>query len=218
MLVLTCSVWGNSLAYLNANGTGGASSPQTLHDGLIPSNKEFAIFSGKKCAGDACGYARAKDVAYQGFGGGNKVFLFRFMMPHDGQKGFNADMPALWALNARIPLTAQYNGCSCWDTGCGEVDIFEVLASGDDKCKSTFHLANGAGSSDYFKRPTDNFVKVAVVFHEKSSAVSIKQLPDSVDFATGLSDKTVMSWLKQSKDAQPGAPHQLLSSLFQISK
>lgn len=205
------TTWGSSLAYLNAEGDGGASSPQILSNTQIPSNKEFAIFSGEKCD-ESCGFARAKDVAYKGFAGANKVFLFHFKMPLDGDRGFNGDMPALWLLNARIPRTAQYNACSCWNTGCGEVDIYEVLASGDTKCKSTFHLANGAGSSDYFDRPVDQYIKVAAVFHEETATVSIKKLSDNVDFARGLDDATVLRWV-----SQPSDPKNLkLSSLFQL--
>ncbi|KAG6231039.1 hypothetical protein E4U34_006579 [Claviceps purpurea] len=205
------TTWGASLSYLNANGDGGASSPQILSDTLIPSNKEFAIFSAEKCDG-SCGFTRAKDVAYKGFGGANKVFLFHFKMPLDGDRSFNGDMPALWALNGRIPRTAQYNACSCWQTGCGEADIYEVLTSGDTKCKSTFHLANGAGSSDYFDRPVDKYIKVAAVFHEKTASVSIKKLSDDVDFSKGLDDATVMKWLSQPKEGTA----RKMSSLFQL--
>lgn len=134
-------------------------------------------------------------------------------MPLDGNRGFNGDMPAIWALNARIPRTAQYNSCSCWETGCGEVDMFEVLSSGDTKAKSTFHLANGAGSSDYFDRPVDKFVKAAVVFDEDSASVSIKMLPDNVDFSEGLSDATIQRWVRGDKISHPG----LISSLFQVA-
>ncbi|KAG5983820.1 hypothetical protein E4U55_007053 [Claviceps digitariae] len=205
------TTWGSSLSYLNAKGDGGASSPQILSKTEIPSNKEFAIFSAEKCDA-SCGYARAKDIAYKGFGGANKVFLFHFKMPLDGVRTFNGDMPAIWALNARIPRTAQYNACSCWGSGCGEADIYEVLASGDTKCKSTFHLANGAGSSDYFDRPVDQYIKVAAVFHEETASVSIKKLDDDVDFSKGLDDATVMSWLSQPKDRKALK----FSSLFQL--
>ena len=131
------------------------------------------------------------------------------MMPYDGNRGFNGDMPALWLLNGRIPRAQQYGACSCWATGCGEVDIFEVLASGDDKCKSTFHLNSGGGSSDYFARPTSSFVKVAVVFDEASASVSIKQLDDDTDFAEGLTDEVVQGWVNAGGEG--------LSSLFQMS-
>ncbi|KAL6919682.1 hypothetical protein ACHAPO_004104 [Fusarium lateritium] len=203
------NTWGNSLSYLNAKGTGGSSSPKVLKHIYIPSNKEFSIWSAEKCD-ESCGYSRAQDVAYKGFSGSNKIFLFQFKMPFDGNNGFNGDMPALWALNGRIPRTGQYSECSCWKTGCGEVDIYEVLASGDDKCKSTFHMNNGAGSSDYFKRPADKYIKVAVVFCERTSSVAIKQLPDSFDFGSSLSDETVQSWVKEMSSPKKG------SSLFQL--
>ncbi|KAG5663778.1 hypothetical protein KAF25_006363 [Fusarium avenaceum] len=204
------NTWGNSLSYLNANGNGGSSSPKVLKDVFIPSNKEFAIFSSEKCD-KSCGYSRVPNIAHKGFSGSNKIFLFHFKMPHDGQGGFNGDMPALWALNGRIPRTMQYGDCSCWKTGCGEVDIYEVLATGDTKCKSTFHMNNGAGSSDYFDRPVDKYIKVAVVFCERTSSVAIKQLPDSFDFGSALSDETVRSWIKGSSSSKKG------SSLFQMS-
>ncbi|KFG77988.1 hypothetical protein MANI_004584 [Metarhizium anisopliae] len=217
------TVWGLSLSYLNSTGTGGASSPEILENILIPSNTEFSIFSAEKCDA-SCGFSRVPSIAYKGFGGANKVFLFEFKMPSDGTRCpagtrpgspscANPDMPAVWALNAAIPRAAQYKGCSCWGTGCGELDIFEVLAPGDSKCKSTFHMANGAGSSDYFKRPTDEYIKVATVFHEETASVSIKKLSDDVDFAKGLDDETVLSWLNRPTDDKALK----LSSLFQLS-
>lgn len=63
MYIVLCSQFGNSLAYLNANGNGGSASPQILRDMLIPSNNEFSIFSAEKC-GPECGFSRAQDVAY----------------------------------------------------------------------------------------------------------------------------------------------------------
>ncbi|KAI8710239.1 hypothetical protein NCS52_01592000 [Fusarium sp. LHS14.1] len=203
------NTWGNSLSYLNANGNGGSGSPKVLKDVYIPSNKEFAIFSADRCD-ESCGYSRVPEVAYKGFSGTNKVFLFHFKMPLDGDRGFNGDMPALWALNARIPRTLQYGGCSCWTTGCGEVDIYEVLASGDTKCKSTFHLEKGAGSSDYFVRPVDKFTKVATVFDGRTSSVAIKKLPDDFDLSSGLSDATVREWVESFVLAEKG------SSLYQL--
>jgi hypothetical protein len=121
-------------------------------------------------------------------------------MPHDGDRGFNGDMPAVWALNGEISRTAQYSECSCWGTGCGEADFIEVLAPGDDKCKSTLHLTNGGGSSDYFKRPIDKFVRYAVVFDEKTASMSVRELPSGTDFSQGLDAKTVNSWIEGDKD------------------
>ncbi|KGQ12061.1 Protein TOS1 [Beauveria bassiana D1-5] len=218
------TVWGSSLSFLNANGDGGASSAQVLANVDIPSNKEFAIFSGEPCDG-SCGFSRAKDVAYKGFEGTHKIFLFNFKMPMDGSTGFNGDMPAIWALNADIPRTAQYNACSCWPK-CGEFDFFEVLAKGDTKCKSTVHLANGGGSSDYFARPVDAYMKGAVIF-DADAGVSIRVLPADTDFSKGLDDATVQAWVASSSSSGSagsstgaeggGIASKIASSLFQIA-
>ena len=119
-------------------------------------------------------------------------------MPDDGGfGGFNVNMPAIWALNAKIPRTEQYGPCSCWKSGCGEFDIFETLAPGDvrhaspnllsvgiiliyHRGKSTFHKRHAGGSSDYFDRPIDGFVKLAVIMSE--DAITVQQLGDSFDF------------------------------------
>ena len=72
-------------------------------------------------------------------------------------------------------------------------------------------MNNGAGSSDYFKRPTNKYIKVAVVFCERTSSVAIKQLSDNFDFGSSLSDETVKSWVKDMSSPKKG------SSLFQLS-
>ena len=97
---------------------------------------------GRECNND-CGFVRPGSVAYRlspnfcyvfmhtltvvsdGFDGADKVFLMEFSMPMDGTSGFNADMPAIWMLNAQIPRTLQYGNaaCSCWESGCGEFDV-----------------------------------------------------------------------------------------------
>ncbi|OHE97454.1 hypothetical protein CORC01_07236 [Colletotrichum orchidophilum] len=193
------NVFGNSLSYLNAEGTGGAASPQVLKPVTLKSNQEFLIASDKPCDDDddldnSCGYYRNGSVAYHGFKGFDSVWLFELNMPLDGTTGFNADMSALWILNARIPRTAQYSVCSCWP-GCGELDILEVLSPGDSKCKSTVHSINSGGSSDYFHRPTGPPVKIAVVLDAESSQVSLKMLDSNVEFGTGISRSQVESWL-----------------------
>ncbi|KAK2060310.1 hypothetical protein LY76DRAFT_419068 [Colletotrichum caudatum] len=188
------NVFGNSLSYLNSDATGGAASPQVLDPVTLKSNQEFLIASDKSCDDGGCGYSRPGSVAYHGFKGEDSVWLFELNMPLDGTSGFNADMSALWFLNARIPRTAQYNKCSCWPD-CGEIDILEVLAPGDTKCKSTFHSNVPGGSSDYFDRPTGEPIKVAVVLDGGSGQVSVKVLSDDVDFSTGLSRSQVDSWL-----------------------
>lgn len=100
--------YGSSLAYLDSAGISGAESAMILADMIIPSATEFAIFTDKACTSATCGYVRNGTVAYQGFDGGDKIFLFEFSMPSDGTTGFEADMPAIWMLNAEIPRTLQY--------------------------------------------------------------------------------------------------------------
>jgi hypothetical protein len=104
------------------------------------------------------------------------MFLYEFMMPLDGNTGFNGDMPAIWMLNAQIPRTLQYGNaaCSCWISGCGEFDIAEVLAPGALRCKSTLHTNAPGGDSDYILRPTSRLMKLAVVFASATSTAHIQ--------------------------------------------
>lgn len=196
------SAFGNSLSYANADNSGGSSSPVALESTTLKSNTEFVIFSGSKCSGDLCGYYRANTPAYHGYGGTEKVFVFEFEMPSDSNTGFNVDMPAIWMLNAKIPRTLQYGdaSCSCWSTGCGELDLFEILSAGSDKCITHLHDKQGAvngygggGSQDYFVRPTSGSMKAAVVF--TGSQIHVLEVTDSFD-AT-LSAETVEAWVSK---------------------
>ncbi|KAI5967297.1 TOS1 [Candida margitis] len=202
------SKFGNSLSYANSDNSGASSSAVALEEVTIGSDKEFVVMSGQKCSGDSCGYYRDGTVAYHGFGGSDKIFIFEFEMPSDSSSsGYNADMPAVWLLNAKIPRTLQYgdSSCSCWSTGCGELDLFEILSSGSDKLISHLHDGQGAssstnngggGSQDYFARPTSGSFKAAVIF--TSDEIHIVQVDDSTDFGSSLDEDTVNSWLQQS--------------------
>lgn len=109
-------------------------------------------------------------------------------MPTDGTTGFNADMPAVWILNAQIPRTIQYGeaSCSCWETGCGEFDIAEALNDSSMFLKSTLHTNKPGGDSDYFVRPTSSTMKLAVVFRSASSTIHLQVLSANYDFPTSL--------------------------------
>lgn len=178
--------FGNSLSYSSADGKSGASSPQTLEDCTLDSDTEVVVMTDNKCSGDDCGYYRDGTVAYHGFDGPSKAFFFEFQMPDDGQSAASiydpVNMPAIWLLNAQIPRTLQYGNaqCSCWESGCGEFDIFEVLAPGDARCKSTLHGNIAGGDSDYFARPTGNSIKAALLLYKDN--IHIKVLDDDVDF------------------------------------
>jgi len=185
--------FGNSLSYASSDAASGASSPQVLSDTTLGSNVEVVIMSDKECNDGDCGYFRDGTVAYHGFGGAQKAFLFEFQMPLDGKADamFNGNMPAIWMLNAQIPRTLQYGKaeCSCWTTGCGEFDIFEVLAPGDLRCKSTLHGNINGGDSDYFKRPTDKTIKAALIMNGDN--IHIKQLSDDYEFGSSLDEAAI---------------------------
>jgi hypothetical protein len=63
---MCCSVWGSSLAYVDADGSKAASSATVLSDKLLEDNQEIAIFSDVPCD-DSCGAYRPDSVAYSTF-------------------------------------------------------------------------------------------------------------------------------------------------------
>ena len=125
-------------------------------------------------------------------------------MPYTNGTGFDADMPAIWILNAQIPRTLQYGSsqCSCWETGCGEMDVFEVLGGGDQRMKATWHGDDAGGSSYWFNRPQTS-QKAGVLLSESNAIVSIFFLPNTADFATAVTAETVTAWM--SAAASDGA-------------
>ncbi|KAK0731131.1 putative TOS1-like glycosyl hydrolase-domain-containing protein [Lasiosphaeris hirsuta] len=180
--------FGNTLSYINSQAMGGAAEPQILADTTISSSHEVIVMTDKKCDSETCGYVQDGAVAYQGFAGADKTFVLEFSMPHDASgTGPEADMPAIWMLNAQIPYTSQYGSCSCWDTGCGEFDIFETLSPGSTKAKSTFHGPPGVlgGDSNYFDRPVGGTIRVAVVYDSATLSVSVKVLNGSEGMRDG---------------------------------
>lgn len=203
------SCFGNSLSYAASNGVDGASSANALNEVTLKSDEEYCIFSGSECSGDSCGYYRSDIPAYHGFGGNSKIFVFEFEMPHDSSTSgaSNPDMPAIWLLNAKVPRTLQYGNskCSCWSTGCGELDLFEVLTEGQEKLISHLHDGQGSdgssngggGSQDYFARPTSGSFKGAAIF-TSDGTIHVVQVDDDSDFGSGLDSSTVNSWLKLS--------------------
>ncbi|AGO11827.1 AaceriADR056Wp [[Ashbya] aceris (nom. inval.)] len=203
------SCFGNSISFASSDGLSGASKPTPLDDVTFKSNQEFMIFSGASCKdkslGD-CGYYRDKIPAYHGFGGATKMFVFEFTMPSDeGGNDYNQDMPAIWLLNSKIPRTLQYgdSSCSCWKSGCGEMDLFEVLSKGSKYMISHIHdgqgndgyNAGGGGTQDYFERPLDRPMKAAVIFDGENSNVHIVEIDG--DFESSLSASTVQKWISK---------------------
>lgn len=198
------SCFGNSISFANSDGVSGAASPQALGDVTIESGKEYMIFSSTQCSGNnaECGYYRDGIPAYQGFSGNQKIFYFEFSMPSDTNgNGYNQDMPAIWLLNAKIPRTLQYgqSTCSCWATGCGELDLFEVLSPGSDKMITHIHDGQGGGTQDYFKRPTDGVFRAVVIFNGSDKTIHLVQV-DSAP-SGGISNEQVQSWLNEQGSA-----------------
>lgn len=191
--------FGNSLSYATSDGMSGSSSPQTLADTTLPETGEVVIMSDTKCSGQNgdCGYYRPGTVAHHGFSGAEKVFLFEFAMPDNGKTSGAAytavNMPAIWLLNAQIPRTLQYGSaaCSCWTTGCGEFDVFEVLAPGDKRAKSTLHGNIAGGDSDYFARPESGPIKLALVL--SNNQIHIQVLDSSTTFGSSVSSSFINS-------------------------
>ncbi|ODV84480.1 hypothetical protein CANARDRAFT_29029 [[Candida] arabinofermentans NRRL YB-2248] len=202
------SCFGNSISYCDSDGTSVASSATALDEVTIDSDVEYMIFSGSECGDDdGCGYYREDIPAYHGFSGKTKMFVFEFEMPTATDDATtNYDMPAIWLLNAKIPRTLQYgdSSCSCWSTGCGELDLFEILSSGSSKLISHIHdgqgdngsSSGGGGSQDYFARPTDSSMKAAAIFND--GEIHIVVLDDDVSFDSDLDSDTVSEWLSAS--------------------
>lgn len=200
--------WGNSLSYASPDGMTGSATPEILADTMLADDIEIVIMSSAPCSGDDCGTVRPGTVAMHGFEGNQKLFLMEFQMPLTGKTGWVEDMPAIWTLNAQIPNTLQYGeaSCSCWESGCGEWDIFEILDSGNTKAKSTFHGNPSGGDSNYFDRPTDSTIKAAVIFDGDSNAGHIVILPDDTVLDDSVTGDVVAGWVNQiDSEAQVGA-------------
>lgn len=130
------------------------------------------------------------------------------MMPTDtknaGNIYGNSNMPAIWSLNSLIGRTQQYpsnKDNSCWDSGCGEFDIFEVLHwdyPASQYMTSTLHTRQGAGENgkggggtcDYFKRPTD-FIMKGMVSYTSDGTITIMKLDDDFKFPKYLTNKFI---------------------------
>jgi Putative TOS1-like glycosyl hydrolase (DUF2401) len=185
-----------------------------MFGGRLPTNTEIAIFSDTECD-DSCGFTRPKAPAYKGFNGADKVFMMEFDMPDDnaspGGTPFNRNMPAIWALNAQIPRVGQYlsqTGCSCWSTGCGELDMFEVLDGGDYRMTSTVHRGStGAGCSDFFTRPNGSSMKAAVLMSNNNIVIQV--LPDSFNFSTAMTAQQIADLFSDKKPGMMGSSVQL---------
>ncbi|CUS24701.1 LAQU0S18e02300g1_1 [Lachancea quebecensis] len=202
------SVLGKALTFATSNGTGASSSANVLAENtLLSSDDEFSIFSNITCpksgASKSCGVYRSGIPAYHGFSGVTKMFLFEFEMPTETKSNSSFkyyDMPAIWLLNEHIPRTSQYPtnaNCSCWASGCGEFDIFEVMNGTErNHLYSTFHtfqgiedLGTGIQAGGYISRDTSSTMKGGVVFDAKGNTVVF--LSNSTSFNETITPQTL---------------------------
>lgn len=203
---------GQALSFSPTNGTGYSSESTILEeDNLVESNEEYVIFSGETCpdsgVDNACGVYRLGIPAYHGFAGTTKMFLFEFTMPETTTKDKEIsyyNMPAIWFLNAKVPRTSQYSSnssCSCWNSGCGELDVFEVLnGSYPLKLSATIHdyqgtdsINYGVAADGYFVRDTSNTMKGGVRFGSDGT-ISIFLL-DELSVDESIDASAVSSWI-----------------------
>ncbi|EWC45151.1 hypothetical protein DRE_06039 [Drechslerella stenobrocha 248] len=209
--------FGNSESFMSADGKSASAKPQCLApDTLFGVNEEFSIWTGDKCSQDEIAYSG--NACRKGWDGDNKVFVFKFTMPIDNSPGSNSNMPAVWSLNSLIGRTLQYPAkpeWSCWSTGCGEFDIFEVLAGeGEFSNAMTSHLHSfqgspmkgspnakgGGGTPDFFKRPvTGTFT--GMVSYLSDGAITIQQLDEGFDFPEYLPMDTIKKGMRKATKA-----------------
>ncbi len=215
------------MGYVIGDGSKVAAQNTPFDGTLETSEREIAVFTDKICDGD-CEYARPDATAHcrsmifpwphatltpaDGWDGPSKAFFIEFQMDHydnyGSDQGMLSDAPAWWFLNAAIPRILQYGNdrnnipCSCWSTGCGEFDAFEILGRGGMRAKSTIHRQGNreGGDSNYFLRPVGRKLKFAVIFHDWNITATV--LDDGFDFSERLMQEQIDALLAyDAKDA-----------------
>lgn len=199
---------GKALAYAADDGVSASESSTVLgKNNYIKSDGEYVIYSNVSCpssgASKGCGVYRDGIPAYYGFGGVTKMFLFEFEMPTETETNSTSveyyDMPAIWLLNDHIARTSQYPtnaNCSCWASGCGEYDIFEVMNGTErNHLYSTFHtfqgiedLGTGIQAYGYIPRDTKNTMKGGVVFDSAGNTITFMSNDTAFDLNITASD------------------------------
>ncbi|EMG50039.1 PGA52 GPI-anchored protein 52 [Candida maltosa Xu316] len=212
------SCLGLGLTYAGSDGISKADSATVLAENtLINSNDEFAIFSNISCGksgyGNDCGVYRSDIPAYHGFYGTTKMFLFEFQMPNETNTDSsisNFNLPAIWLLNAHIPRTAQYSNnvnCSCWRSGCGEFDIFEVMNTTEylnlystvHDYQGTDNIESGLAAPAYIERDLTGTMTGGVAFDSNGNAVV--WVSNSTSFDQTVQASSVNSWVKDVSDS-----------------
>ncbi|KAF3040125.1 target of Sbf [Didymella heteroderae] len=192
--------FGNSLSFVTPAGNVVAPESEPFDGTLDTSEYEIAVFSDKECDIN-CPYWRPNATSHYAWSGSSKAFFIEFQMDHYKNRGSDygliSDAPAWWFLNAAIPRVLQYGNdrnnvpCSCWSTGCGEFDAFEVLGTGEERAKSTLHRQGNleGGDSNYFKRPVGTTLKFAVIWHFPH--ITARVLDADFEFADALTEDQI---------------------------
>lgn len=90
-----------------------------------------------------------------------------------------SNMPAIWLLNANLVNLVQYGGdtCSCWTSGCGELDIFEVIPGDYNSAVTQIHMSPDSnlntGVDGVFARPFNEFITVALIMSDSSIRIQV---------------------------------------------
>ncbi|CAN9321979.1 unnamed protein product [Alternaria alternata] len=202
--------FGNSLSYVTPRGDKVAAESLPFNGMLQTSETEIIVLSDKECDAD-CPYWRPNATSHYGWSGSSKAFFIEFQMDHypnlGTDQGMLSDAPAYWFLNAAIPRILQYGSdrnnipCSCWSTGCGEFDAFELLSNGAERAKSTIHRQGNleGGDSNYFRRPVGQTMKFAVVWHYPHITALV--LDDKFDFSQSMSDDAMRKLVAYDADS-----------------
>ncbi|KAI4946771.1 hypothetical protein J4E91_006943 [Alternaria rosae] len=202
--------FGNSLSYVTPRGDKVAAESQPFEGTLNTSENEIVVLSDKECDAD-CPYWRPDATSHYGWSGSSKAFFIEFQMDHydnvGTDQGLLSDAPAYWFLNAAIPRILQYGNdrnnvpCSCWSTGCGEFDAFELLSKGAERAKSTIHRQGNleGGDSNYFSRPVGKKMKFAAVWHYPHITALV--LDDNFDFSESMSNDAMQKLVAYDSDS-----------------
>ncbi|OUM55186.1 hypothetical protein BVG19_g4676 [[Candida] boidinii] len=208
---------GHALQYVDEDATSASTESKVIDDVTIHSNEEFIIMSNLTCEssgwGKNCGVYRDGIPAYHGYDGTTKMFLFQFEAPMEDDSTMTVNntasynMPAIWLLNAHIPRTAQYPynpNCSCWNSGCGEFDIFEVLNNTESThffttihdYQGTDDIEGGLPIYGWLERTPNQVMKGGVVFD--SNGVATVFISSDTTFDDNLSSTDLSNWISSA--------------------
>lgn len=194
------------------SGTLGDASHGSGYGPGVTTGVEINIMSGQKCApysptatqttgSDACRGYYDNAYSYQGWGGGQKLFVTKVKMP---QWGTTPNVPSIWILNAQVMYTGQYAACNCRGMGavggCGELDVAEVLSTNTNRVSTHYYFYDGtkvaANGDNYASRPTDSAtVYLTIIDDSGQGTIRILEMADFNFDQSTLSSTVVQNWI-----------------------